>query len=180
MQFLPTIALMLLALAGATAGVVAALRSGRVGSADHPGSDQEQGLLRVTAEIHTGWEQTLVGLIRELQLPRSGQDLGYGSMYLEASTEHRMFVRTRSEIGRGFLGAIDIVPRRGPTHLTYAIIRLPGDEELQGRVLDFELRLISALRQVDSRANVRLAADALRDFDRPRTGRGFPTSPATS
>jgi hypothetical protein len=176
MQFLPTIALTLLALAGAAVGVVAALRGGRTSTPGRPGGDQEQGLLRVTAEIHTGWEQTLIGLIRELQLPRSAQDIAYGSLYLEASTEHRMFVRTRSEIGRGFLGAIDIVPRRGPTHLTYAIIRLPGDDQLQGRVLDFELRLIAALRQVDPGANVRLAADALRDFDRPRAGGGSAAS----
>lgn len=176
MQFLPTIALTVLAVAGATVGVIAALRSGRTGGTGQPRADQEQGLLRVTAEVHTGWEQTLIGLIRELQLPRTAQDLGYGSLYLESSTEHRMFVRTRSEIGRGFLGAIDIVPRRGPTHLTYAILRLPGDEQLQGQVLDFELRLISALRRVDPGVSVRLAADALRAFDRARAMGGSSSS----
>jgi hypothetical protein len=169
MNLLPLVALILLAVAGAVAGVVVALRSGGPGGQQSGVGDRQEGLLRVSAEIHTGWEQTLLGVIRELQLPRGAQDVAYGALYLEPRTEHRMLVRTRSEIGRGFLGAIDITPRRGPTHLTYSILRLPGDEQLHSRVLDFELQLISAVRKIDGRANVRLAAEAIREFDRPRT-----------
>lgn len=170
MELLPLIVLTAVAVIGATIGVVVALRSG--GSGQQPTRatvDQQEGLLRVNAEIHTGWEQTLLGIVRELYLPRSDDAVAYGALYLEPTTEHRMFVRTRSEIGRGFVGAIDIIPRRGPTRLTYAILRLPGDEVLHGRVLDFELHLISAIRKIDTNANVHLAADALREIDRPRS-----------
>ena len=169
-QLLPLIILTVVAVAGAAIGVAVALRSGQTGPKDTRLGDQQEGLLRVSAEIHTGWEQTLLGLTRELRLPRTSQDVAYGALYLEPRTEHRVFVRTRSEIGRGFVGAIDIIPRRGaPTHVTYAILRLPGDEQLHARVLDFELQLISVVRKIDPRANVRLAADAIREFDRPRT-----------
>jgi hypothetical protein len=169
MDMLPLILLTLVAVVGAIAGVVVALRSG-ADDRDAPalGDGQEEGLLRVSAEIHTGWEQTLVALVRELSLPRGAQDIAYGALYLEPRTEHRLFVRTRSEIGRGFLGAVDIRPGRGSTRVSYAIVRLPGDEQLHARVLDFELGLISAIRRIDRDANVRLAADALRELDRPR------------
>lgn len=166
MDLLPLIALSLIAVVGATIGVVVAVRSGGVPVAGS--SNQQEGLLRVNAEVHTGWEQTLLGVTRELQLPLRAQDVGYGAFYLETRSEHRMFVRTRSEIGRGFVGAIDIHPRRGPTDLTYSILRLPGDDRLHAKVLDFELQLISAIRKIDPNANVRLAAEALREFDRVR------------
>lgn len=169
MNPLPLIVLTAVAVIGAAIGVLVALRSAAAGEAGGPPRDQqEQGLLRVTGEIHTGWEQTLIGLIRELQLPRNVNDIPYGALYLESRSEHRMYVRTRSEIGRGFLGAIDITPRRGPTRIAYSILRLPGDEQLHARVLDFELDLISAMRRVDRNADVHLAAEALREFDRPR------------
>jgi hypothetical protein len=165
---LPLIVLTAVAVVGAAVGVLVALRSAAAEVGAPPRDEQEQGLLRVTGEIHTGWEQTLIGLIRELRLPRDANDIAYGALYLESRSEHRMFVRTRSEIGRGFLGAIDIVPRRGPTQIAYSILRLPGDEQLHARVLDFELDLIAAMRRVDGNANVHLAAEALREFDRPR------------
>jgi hypothetical protein len=169
MNPLPLIVLTLVALVGAGIGVLVALRSEQAGAVHAPPRDeQEQGLLRVTAEIHTGWEQTLIGLIRELALPREAVDVAYGALYLESRSEHRLYVRTRSEIGRGFLGVIDIRPRRGPTQVTYGILRLPGDDKLHARVLDFELDLIAAMRRIDGNANVHLAAEALREFDRPR------------
>jgi hypothetical protein len=169
MNPLPLIVLTAVALVGAALGVLVALRGERAGAVHAPPRDeQEQGLLRVTGEIHTGWEQTLIGLIRELQLPREASDVAYGALYLESRSEHRLYVRTRSEIGRGFLGVIDIRPRRGPTEITYAIVRLPGDDGLHARVLDFELDLIAAMRRIDGNANVHLAAEALREFDRPR------------
>ena len=169
MNLMPLIVLTVVAVVGAALGVLVALRSERAGAVGAPPRDeQEQGLVRVTGEIHTGWEQTLIGLIRELQLPRDAKDVPYGALYLESRSEHRMWVRTRSEIGRGFLGVIDITPRRGPTRLSYAILRLPGDDQLHARVLDFELDLIAAMRRIDGNANVHLAAEALREFDRPR------------
>jgi hypothetical protein len=172
MNPLPLIVLTAVALAGAALGVLLTLRGERTGAAGTPPRDErEQGLLRVTGEIHTGWEQTLIGLIRELQLPREASDVAYGALYLESRSEHRMHVRTRSEIGRGFLGVIDIVPRRGPTRVTYSILRLPGDDQLHARVLDFELDLIAAMRRIDRHADVHLAAEALREFDRPRQAR---------
>lgn len=169
MNLMPLIVLTTVAVVGAAIGVLIALRGERTSAVGGPPRDeQEQGLLRVTGEIHTGWEQTLIGVIRELQLPREAKDVAYGALYLESRSEHRMYVRTRSEIGRGFLGVIDITPRRGPTQLTYSILRLPGDDQLHARVLDFELDLIAAMRRIDGNANVHLAAEALREFDRPR------------
>jgi hypothetical protein len=169
MEALPLVALTVIAVLGGIVGVVVAVRSGGGGGREAGTRDpQEEGLLRVSAEIHTGWEQTLVGLVRELYLPRGAEDIAYGALYLEPRTDRRMFIRTRSEIGRGFLGTVDITPGRGSTHVAYAILRLPGDEQLHARVLDFELRLISAIRSVDRDASVRLAADALRELDRRR------------
>jgi hypothetical protein len=52
--------------------------------------------------------------------------------------------------------------------VAYSILRLPGDDKLHARVLDFELDLIAAMRRIDANANVHLAAEALREFDRPR------------
>ena len=165
MDLLLPVVLTLLAVAGAVIGVGVALRSG--GSDRSPaGIHSQQGLLRLTAEVHTGWEQTLLGLIRELGLPRGAGELRYGQLYVETRTEQRLLVRSRSEIGRGFVGAIDLEPRRGLTRVTYAILRLPGDEGLHAQVLDLELHLISALRRIDRDVNVQLAADALRDFNR--------------
>jgi hypothetical protein len=169
MNLLPLIVLTAVAVIGAALGVLVGLRGERAGAVGAPPRDQqEQGLLRVTGEIHTGWEQTLIGLSRELRLPREAGDVAYGALYLESRNEHRLNVRTRSEIGRGFLGVIDISPRRGPTHVAYSILRLPGDDQLHARVLDFELDLIAAMRRIDANANVHLAAEALREFDRPR------------
>jgi hypothetical protein len=170
-SFLPWILLTVLGVAGGTVAVVIAFRGGRVAgsSTANTGNGEEQGLVRLTAEIHTGWEQTLIGLTRELHLPRETTEIGYGALYLETRSEHRVYVRSRSEIGRGFLGVIDITPRRGPTLVTYSILRLPGDQQLHSRVLDLELLLIAAARRLDPGANIHLAADALREFDRPRT-----------
>lgn len=168
MPLLLLVLLVALAAVGAAVGVVVAVRAGGGGTTALRAPEGEQGLLRISAEVRTGWEQTLVGLIRELRLPRDLEGVAYGALYLEQRSEHRMAVRTRSEIGRGFLGAIDIEPRRGSTAVTYAILRLPGDEDLHARVLDLELDLISALRRIDADASIHLAADALRELGRQR------------
>lgn len=166
MELLIPTALAVLAIAGAVIGVGVALRSGGGDPQPRGSVGGEQGLLRMTAEVHTGWEQTLLGLVRELGLPRGAGELRYGQLYVETRSEQRLLVRSRSEIGRGFIGAIDLEPRRGFTRVTYSILRLPGDEALHKQVLDLELHLISALRRIDSDVNVQLAADALRDFNR--------------
>lgn len=168
MDLLLPVVLSAVAVLGAIAGVVVAVRSGGLGERARTSVGAEQGLRRVTAEVHTGWEQTLLGLTRELGLPRTPADLRYGQLYLETRTERRVFVRSRSEIGRGFLGAIDLDPRRGLTAVTYAILRLPGDDDLHEAVLGFELALIAALRRLDRDVNVQLAADALRSMGRSR------------
>ena len=178
MDLLLPVVLTAIAVAGAVVGIAVALRSG--GSDRAPGSlGGQQGLLRMTAEVHTGWEQTLLGLVRELGLPRGAGELRYGQLYVETRSEQRLLVRSRSEIGRGFVGAIDLDPRRGLTRVTYAILRLPGDEALHAQVLDLELLLISALRRIDRNVNVQLAADALRDFNRrPLLQQGGAEDPA--
>ena len=172
MDLFAPLLLTLLAVSGAVTGIVVALRSG--GEERATGAiGGEQGLLRLTADVHTGWEQTLLGLIRELGLPRGAGELRYGQLYVETRTEQRLLVRSRSEIGRGFVGAIDLEPRRGVTRVTYAILRLPGDEGLHAQVLDLELHLIASLRRIDRDVNAQLAADALREFNRrPLVGGG--------
>lgn len=168
MDLLLPLLLTLLAGVGAAIGVAAALRSGGPGDRAHRSRGSEQGLQRITAAVHTGWEQTLIGLIRELALPRSIEGLRYGQPYLEMRSEQRVLLRTRSEIGRGFLAAIDLVPARGRTVVTYAILRLPGDEDLNPQVLELELRVISALRRLDPNLDAQLSGEALRNFGRLR------------
>lgn len=166
MNLLIPVVLTVLAVAGAVIGVLVALRSGDGQPQPRGTVGGEQGLLRMTAEVHTGWEQTLLGLVRELGLPRGAGELRYGQLYVETRSEQRLLVRSRSEIGRGFIGAVDLEPRRGFTRVTYAILRLPGDETLNAQVLDLELHLIGALRRIDPDVDVQLAGDALRDFNR--------------
>jgi len=159
------IVLAALAVVGAAAGIVAALRAGGPGDRAHRSTGGELGLVRITATVHTGWEQTLVGLVRELGLPRGPADLHYGDLYLDVQDEHRSRIRSRSEIGRGFLGAIDLTPRSSATGFTYAILRLPGDERLNARILDLELRIVSSLRRIDPGVDLQLSPDALRNLD---------------
>lgn len=159
------IVLTALAVVGAAAGVLAALRTGGPGDRARRATGSEQGLLRITAVVHTGWEQTLVGLVRELGLPREATDLRYGQLYLDVQDEHRSLVRSRSEIGRGFVGAIDIKPARNATRFTYAILRLPGDEDVNALILDLELRIVAGLRRIDPGVDLHLSADALRNLD---------------
>ncbi|MGN6744470.1 MAG: hypothetical protein ACTHJL_14425 [Amnibacterium sp.] len=177
------IVLAVLAILGAAAGVFAALRAGGPGDRARRATGSERGLVRITAAVHTGWEQTLVGLVRELGLPREATDLRYGQLYLDVQDEHRSLVRSRSEIGRGFLGAIDLTPGTSITRFTYGILRLPGDEDLNSLVLDLELRIVAALRRIDPGVELQLSADALRNLDgfgrapRPQTDPSFGKEP---
>lgn len=164
---MPVLAVVLTALAvlGAVVAVTVALRAGRSGGRGRRTATAERGRLRITAAVHTGWEQTVLGFIREIGLPLEPTDLPYGRLYLQRVTEERTLIRSRSEIGRGFLGAIDIVPARGFTRVQYAILRLPGDDRLNTAVLDLELRIVTALRRVDAHVDLQLSADALRNLD---------------
>lgn len=168
MGLLLPLLLSLLAVLGAVIGVAAALRSGGPGDRARRARGSEQGLQRIVASVHTGWEQTLIGLIRELSLPRTIEGLRYGQLYLEMQSEQRILLRTRSEIGRGFLAAVDLVPERGRTRVVYAILRLPGDEDLNQQVLDLELRVIAALRRLDPNLDAQLSGEALRNYGRLR------------
>lgn len=161
MELLPAILLTLLAVVGAAVGVVVALSNAQ--ARDQKTARAEPGLLRVTADVHTGWEQTLLGLHRELGLPRRAEDVPYAGLYLEPLHERQLLIRSRSEIGRGFLGITDITPGRGRTAVTYRILRLPGDERVRESVLGLELQLVRALRRIDRTVSVQLAGGPLRE-----------------
>lgn len=157
--------LVAVALGAVGAGVAVALvfAAGRV-TAGAP--DTTEGTLRVRAELHTGVEQVLIGVVSALALARSAEGAQYGRLYLEQLGDTSLLVGSRSEIGRGFRAAITVERRRSTTHLAYAILRLPGDDSIQSAVLQFELHLIGAVRRVDPNADVRLVGRALRDLDR--------------
>ena len=159
--------LTLLLIGGGTASVLIALRLAPRSRSG--GGDDGRGLLRLTAEVHTGWEQTIIGLLHELGLPRSTEGLRYGQLYVETGTEHLLRVRSRSEIARGFLGAIEVRPARRLTAVTYTIVRLPPDDDLQWRVLDLELELVAALRRIDRHVDLQLSAGTLRELQRAQS-----------
>jgi hypothetical protein len=115
-----------------------------------------------------GAEQTLLGLHREIDLPRGVGDVPYGGMYLAEAADTRLVVRTRSEIDRGLMSVIDIRRTRTATVVVYSILRLPGDQGLLDAVLALELRLIGAVRRLDRTVEVRLSGTALREFGRSR------------
>ncbi len=164
MDLLPVVLLTVLALVGAGVGVALAVSG--AGLRSRGDGQRDTGLLRVTAEVHTGWEQTLLGLYRELGLPRQPDGLAYGALYVEPQNEQRLLLRSRSEIGRGFLGAADIQPGRRSTTVRYTILRLPGDDRVRDRVLDLELQIITALRRIDRDVEVQLSGGALRELER--------------
>ena len=170
-QSIAVLLLAVLALGGAAAGIVVAFTGhGRSTSS----SPSEPGLLRITAAVHTGWEQTLIGLYRELALPRQPDGLSYGEFYLESQNEQRLLIRSRSEIGRGFIGVTELHPGRRATIVRYTIRRLPGDEQLRDRVLDLELDLITALRRIDRDVEVQLTSGTLRELERQQQTEAAP------
>ncbi len=130
---------------------------------------EDAGLLRMTAEVHTGMEQTLVALIRELHLPRGGSDIAYGHLYCSSRGDDLLLIRSRSEIDRGLHAAIRLLPASRFTGLEYRIQQLPGDDALRARVLGLEADLVHAVRAVDGTAEIHLAATGLRQFDALRT-----------
>jgi hypothetical protein len=131
--------------------------------------DRTAGTLRVRAELHTGVEQALLGVMRTLSLVGRPGDAAYGQMFVQPDGDTRLLIGTRSEIGRGFRAVIEFERGRSTTSVTYSIVRLPGDESVHAAVLQFELLLIEAIRRVDANADVRLVGRALRDLDRQGT-----------
>jgi hypothetical protein len=148
---------------GATIAVALVLRGARpaVGA-----PDTTAGTLRVRAELHTGVEQALLGIMRTLSLVGRPGDAAYGQMFVQPESDTRLLIGSRSEIGRGFRAVIMFARGRSTTSVTYSILRLPGDESIHAAVLQFELLLIEAIRKVDANADVRLVGRALRDLDR--------------
>jgi hypothetical protein len=153
----------LLGAIGAGVAVVLLIRAGRP---SENGPDLTEGTLRVRAELHTGVEQVLIGIAGSLSLARNPESAGYGQLYLQQVGDRALLVGSRSEIGRGFRAAITVERHRSVTQLSYAILRLPGDDAVHATVLRFELLLIEAVRRVDPNADVRLVGRALRDLDR--------------
>jgi hypothetical protein len=153
----------ILGAAGVAVGVALVLLGGR---ADPARPDRATGTLRVRAELHTGVEQALLGIMRTLSLVGHPGDAAYGQMYVQPESDTRLLIGSRSEIGRGFRAVIELTRGRAATVLTYSILRLPGDDTVHAAVLQFELLLIEAIRRVDGNADVRLVGRALRDLDR--------------
>ena len=153
----------LLGAVGVGVGVVLVVRSGRpIPGVPDPGS----GTLRVRADLHTGVEQAMVGIMRTLSLVGGPNDAAYGQMYVQPAGDRQLIIGSRSEIGRGFRALIDMERGRSLTHVSYSIVQLPSDDSLHAAVLQFELLLIEAIRRVDPNADVRLVGRALRDLDR--------------
>src|SRR4051812_384613 len=99
-----TVFVLLVALAGlgAAVGVGIAVRVGRdTARSGAPG--QQIGLERLRGTLHLGAEQTLLGLHREVDLPRGVADVPYGGMYVVDAGDRRLVIRTRSEIDRGLM-----------------------------------------------------------------------------
>ncbi len=160
---------MVLGAAGAAVGIALVMRTAR---ASPNGADTTSGTVRVEAEVHTGLEQTMVGVVRALSLVGSPGDAAYGKMFVQQADARTLLVGSRSEIGRGFRAALSLEPGRGLTRVRYAILRLPGDESLHAAVLQFELLLIEALRRLDPDVAVHLEGTALRDLERVRPASG--------
>ncbi|WP_375389556.1 hypothetical protein [uncultured Amnibacterium sp.] len=149
----------------AGAGVAIAVSVvGRAARVPPPGL--EAGLGRLTAEVHTGAERAAVGLVRELGLPRSPGGVEYGGFYIEMQADTGIRVRSRSMIGRGFVGSVRMSRGRRATSVVYSILRLPDDESLHVAVLGLELELVGALRRIDPEASVRLSSTAFREMKR--------------
>lgn len=163
---------MLLGAVGAGVAVVLVVRAGRP---MERAFDITEGTLRVQADLHTGVEQVLIGISSALALSMSPQETSYGRLFLQQVGDRALLVGSRSEIGRGFRASIVVERHRSSTHLTYSILRLPGDESVHASVLRFELSLIEAIRRVDANADVRLVGRALRDLD--RVDRALPPDP---
>lgn len=159
---------MLLGAVGAAVGIVLVLRAGRPRTG---AADVAAGTIRVRAEVHTGLEQAMLGIVRSLALVGSPQDAAYGRIWAQQEDDHHLVVGSRSEIGRGFRAVIGLQRGRSRTHVEYAITRLPSDESLHAAVLQFELLLIEALRRLDPNVDVRLLGTALRDLERARSPR---------
>ncbi|MFD1722031.1 hypothetical protein ACFSBI_10755 [Amnibacterium endophyticum] len=155
-------ALVVLGVLSAVAGLVVVRRvMGGIDEDADPGD--EVGLVRLRAQVATGSEQTLVALVRELQVQRGADGVGYGELYVDADADG-LVVRTMSVLDRGLVAPLTLRPGAHCTDVTYAIVQLPQDEALHQVALQFEARLISALRRIDADSQVRLAGTTMRDL----------------
>lgn len=157
------IALVALSAISAIAGVLVVRRSMGAIDPEEPVGEQV-GLVRLRAQVATGSEQTLVALVRELQVPRGRDGAGYGDLYVEPDHADGLVVRTVSQLDRGLIAPLTLRPGAHCTEITYAIVQLPQDEALHDIALDFEARLVSAVRRIDAGSEVRLAGTASRDL----------------
>ncbi len=144
--------LAVLALVGATAGVVAVVRRGAERSSPLEANPMSP---RVSAEVHAGEEQVLIHLARSLTLPSDRDDVAYGEIYIAGSAGMTMKLASRSEIGRGFDAEVRVHRTRRASLAEYYILRLPGDEALHDRIVDLDDQIARALRALDPEAHVR-------------------------
>jgi hypothetical protein len=165
---MPVALLVLTAVLGAASIVVGltVVRRSTVGASQAGSPGLQRGLPRLVAELHTGPEQVLVALARELPIERGVAELAYGQLYWEAVGDERLVIRSHSMIGRGLIAVVDLRRQPSSTVLRFAVIRLPGDDEVREALLRFEVALVGVLRRIDPRASVRLSGASLRDVDR--------------
>lgn len=155
-------ALVVLGAISAAAGLLLVQRvMGGIDSDAAPG--EEVGLVRLRAQVATGAEQTLVALVRELQVQRGSDGAGYGELYLDPDSDG-VVVRTVSVLDRGLVAPVTLRPGTHCTEVTYAIVQLPQDEGLHAVALGFEAHLIAALRRIDASSEVRLTGTTMRDL----------------
>ena len=144
--------LALLAVAGATVGVVVVLRRGAERSSRLEADPVSP---RVSAEVHAGQEQVLIHLARSLTLPSDRDDVAYGEIYIAGSAGMTLRLASRSEIGRGFEAEVRVRRTRRASLAEYYILRLPGDEALHARIAGLDDQIAHALHALDPEAHVR-------------------------
>lgn len=144
--------LAVLALAGATVGVVAVVRRRSARSAR---LEANPVVPRVSAEVHAGEEQVLIHLARSLTLPSARDDVAYGEIYIAGSAGMTLKLASRSEIGRGFDAEVRVHRTRRASLAEYYILRMPGDEALHERIAALDEQIVHALRVLDPEAHVR-------------------------
>ena len=143
--------LVVLAVAGATAGVAAVVRRSARGSLRLEANPMSP---RVSAEVHAGEEQVLIHVARSLRLPSDRDDVGYGEMYIAGSAGMTLKLASRSEIGRGFDAEVRVHRTRRASLAEYYILRLPGDESLYAEIGSLDDRIATSLATLDPQARV--------------------------
>jgi len=158
----------LLVLAGILVGLFVLLRPALLSA---PQLEADPLSPRISAEVHSGEEQVMIHLARSLAVAMGRDQVGYGEIYVTSSADGVIKLASRSEIGRGFDGEIRI--RRGSrgTLAEYYVLRLPGDEAVQARVMRLDRQLTDALHTIDPHAEIRSIG---REQPERSRGRGMP------